>query len=228
MKNRRITNFLKNRMTLAVILGIIAIAVVVDYQVGRKQEAIIKEKEEKIRHLEEQAFYMLSAEIRDITESEDIERSEKYETLLRVDNVADEPVYISHPHIKAFVQTGEISWTEVPVQDMGGREQMYKVEEDGQAIFKKAVTISRDLPYNEYLIRKYMHVKFYIVMYVLPESGFKEGEVVERRSSTFVYLKPYYVSKKEIREVIDFGETEVPIHMPITAFRNWTETKAKQ
>jgi hypothetical protein len=227
MKNKRIINFLKNRMTLVTLLGIIIIVVVVDYHIGQKQEAFIKEKEEKIRRLEEQAFYMLSVEIRDIKETEDIESTEKYEALLRIDNVADEPVYISHPYIKAFVQTGEISWTELPVQDKGGSEQMYKVEEDGQTVFRKMVTISRDIPYNEYLIRKYMHVKFYIIMYVLPESGFKEGEVVERRSSTFVYLKPYYVSEEEIREVIDFGDTEVPTHMPITAFRNWSKTKAE-
>ena len=61
-------------------------------------------------------------------------------------------------------------------------------------------------------------------MYVLPESGFKEGEVAERRSSTHVYLKPYYISDDEIREVIDFGDTKVPAYMPITAFRNWKAT----
>ena len=66
-----------------------------------------------------------------------------------------------------------------------------------------------------------MHIKFVFTMYVLPESGFKEGEVVERKSSSFIYLKPYYVSDAEIREEIDWGKTEVPIYMPITSFRNW-------
>ena len=190
------------------------------------KKTIIRERDAKIKRLEKQAFYMLSTDIRDIQETENIETSHKYEALLRIDNVADEPVFISHPYVKAFVQTGKISWTEVPVREKENNniEQMYKIEEEGQSVFKKIITVSRDLPYNEHLIRKYMHVKFYIVMYVLPESGFKEGEVVERRSSTHVYLKPFYVSNEEIREVIDFGDTKVPVYMPITSFRKWTPT----
>lgn len=217
----------RDRIIAASFFVIILIIIGVDFYVGEKQEAIIKEKEEKINRLEKQAFYMLSAEIRNIKETDDIESSEAYEALLRIDNVADEPVYISHPYVKAFVQTGKISWTEVPIIDKTGdkKEQMYKIDEEDQLVFRKMVTISRELPYNEYLIRKYMHVKFYIIMYVLPESGFKEGEVVERRSSTHVYLKPYYVSKEEIRKVIDFGNTPVPTYMPITAFRKWNPTK---
>jgi hypothetical protein len=221
----RILKIIINRVTLVSLFGIILIIFLVDYYVGKKQDEIIKAKEAKIERLEEQASYMLSADIRDIQETVDIEMSEKYEVTLRIDNVADEPVYISHPYVKALVQTGKISWTEVSVKDKKEKnDQVYKIEEEGQSVFRKIVTISRDIPYNEYLIRKYMHIRFYIFMYVLPESGFKEGEVAERRSSTYVYLKPYYISDDEIREVIDFGDTKVPSYMPITAFRNWTET----
>lgn len=215
----------RNNLIVLVLVGI-ALILGADYFIGKKQITIIKEREAKIKRLEEQAFYMLSADIRDIQETKDIETSNKYEALLRVDNVADEPVFISHPYVKAFVQTGTISWTEVPVQEKDNDtvEQMYKIDEEGQNVFRKIITIARNLPYNEYLIRKYMHVKFYTVFYVLPESGFKEGEVVERRSSTHVYLKPFFISNEEIREVIDFGDTKVPVYMPITSFRKWTPT----
>ena len=108
----RILKIIINRVTLVSLFGIILIILLADYYVGKKQDEIIKAKEAKIERLEEQASYMLSADIRDIQETVDIEMSEKYEVTLRVDNVADEPVYISHPYVKALVQTGKISWTE--------------------------------------------------------------------------------------------------------------------
>jgi hypothetical protein len=209
------------------VFGVIFIASLIDYYVGIRQEIIIQKKEARIKDLEKKAFYMLSADIRDIKPTQNIERTEEYEVWLRIDNVSDEPIYISPPLVKTFVQTGTISWTEVPVKaDKHSREeQVYRIEPEDQSLFKKYIVISRGIPYNEYLIRKYMHVHFYIFMYVVPESGFKEGEVVERRSSSYVYLKPYYLSDKAIRKVIDFGKTPVPFYMPITSFRNWTETK---
>ncbi len=212
------------------VFGVIFIVVLIDYYVGIQQERIIREKEARIKDLETKAFYMLSADIRDIKPTPDIGLTEEYEVWLRTDNVSDEPIYISPPVVKAFVQTGTISWTEVPVKDDKNKkeEQVYKIEPEDQSLFKKYIRISRDLPYNEYLIRKYMHVHFYVFMYVVPESGFKEGEVVERRSSSYVYLKPYYLSDQDIRNVIDFGETKVPFYMPITSFRNWNETKINQ
>lgn len=180
---------------------------------------MLKAKEARIKRLEEQAFYMISAEVRDIV----YHGNENYDAMLRVDNVSDEPVYVSHPEVKAYVQTGSISWTEVPVQDRKSerKEQVYKIEREGRVPYFKVITINRSIPYNQNLMPKYMHVRLYISMYILPESGFKEGEVVERRSSNYIYLKPYYVSDGEIRKVIDFGDTKVPAFMPITAFRNW-------
>jgi hypothetical protein len=222
------TSVIKRKIFMvSAVFGIMFLAILIDYYVGIHQEGIIQEKKARIRDLETKAFYMLSADIRDIRPTRDIEMTEEYEVWLRTDNVSDEAIYISPPVVKAFVQTGSISWTEVPVKDDENKEeeQVHKIEPEDQSLFKKYVRISRDLPYNEYLIRKYMHVHFYIFMYVVPESGFKEGEVVERRSSSYVYLKPYYLSDQEIRKVIDFGETKVPFYMPITAFRNWNETK---
>lgn len=215
-------------LMVSAVFGIMFIVILIDYYVGIQQERIIKEREARIKDLETKAFYMLSADIRDIKPTPDIELTEEYEVWLRTDNLSDEPIYISPPEVKAFVQTGTISWTEVPVKDDKNKkeEQVYKIEPEDQSLFKKYIRVSRDLPYNEYLIRKYMHVHFYVFMYVVPESGFKEGEVVERRSSSFVYLKPYYLSDQDIRKVIDFGETAVPFYMPITSFWNWSETKS--
>lgn len=217
----KILSFLKRRKILALLLGIALTGVAIDYFVGARQEAIIRNKEAKIKQLEKQAFYMLSVDVRDIQESEDIRKSWQYAVTIRIDNVADEPVYISYPEVRAFVQVGTISWMEVPVTQGNAEkeEQMYKLI-NGTHPFRRILTIDPKIPYNRFLIPKYMHVRFNIRLSVLPESGFKEGDVVERKSDTYIYLKPFWITENEISAVIDFGDTKVPVFMPITAYRN--------
>ena len=208
-------------------LGILCLAGAaagLDYYVATKQEAVIAERDAKLERLREQAFYWISAEIRDVREAPDIETSQQYIATVRIDSVADEPIYVSHPYVKAFIQTGETAMTEVPVDEdpVSRVEQVYKV--DGNPLdISKVVTIDRALPYNRNLLKRFMHIKFFISLYVLPESGFKEGEVVERRSSTFVYVKPYYVTDDEILAVHDFQDNKVPVYIPITSFRKWND-----
>ncbi len=227
MKNRTdILAVLKSRKTAVVVITTIVVVLLADIFVGRWQEGIIREKEAAIKRLEEQAFRMLSVDIRDIMETDNIVQTGNYEAVIRIDNVGAEPTYLTHPFVKAYIQTGTISWTEVPVAEKAGekQEQVYKIAE-GSLLIKKILTVPLRLPYNKYLIPKYMHVRFYITMNVLPESGFKEGEVVERKSDIYVYLKPYWISAKEIAGAIDFGETKIPVYMPISGFRNWNEVK---
>jgi len=206
------------------VLGLALLAVGLDHYVGSRQDAVIEERDAKLERLREQAFYYISAEIRDVRESPDIETSHQYIATIRIDSVADEPIYVSHPYVKAFLQTGETSMTEVPVEEDSNHptEQIYRVENQSLDI-SKVVTIDRALPYNRNLLKRFMHIKFFISLYVLPESGFKEGEVVERRSSTFVYVKPYYVTDEEILAVHDFQDNKVPVYIPITSFRKWND-----
>lgn len=220
----KILSIHKSRKALALLLGIVLAGVALDYVVGARQDAIIKDREAKIKELETQAFRMLSVDVRDIEETVDIKGSWQYAVTIRIDNVADEPVYISYPEVRAFMQVGTISWMEVPVAHGKSekKEQMYKLL-SGTHPFQRILTIDPKIPYNRYLIPKYMHIKFLIRFSVLPESGFKEGEVVERKSETYIYLKPFWITEKEISAVIDFGETKVPVYMPITGFRNWNK-----
>jgi len=223
MKNRTdILAALKSRKIAVVFAAIIVVLLLADIVAGRWQESIIRGKEAAIKRLEVQAFRMLSVDVRDITETAGITRTGRYELLIRVDNIGEEPAYLTHPSVKAYIQTGTISWTEVPVAEKAGekQEQVYKIAED-HLLFRKILTVSRRLHYNKYLIPKYMHVRFYITMDVLPESGFKEGEVVERKSDIYSYLKPYWISRREIAKAIDFGDTKIPVYMPISSFRNW-------
>ncbi len=218
----KILALLKSRKALVLLLGLVLTGTALDYYVGARQEAIIRTREAKIKELEKQAFYMLSVDVRDIRETGDIQKNWEYDVTIRIDNVADEPVYIDYPEVRAFMQVGTISWMEVPVADGNAekKEQMYKLG-TGPHSFQRILTINPKIPYNRYLIPKYMHIRFIVRMSVLPESGFKEGEVFERKSETYVYLKPFWITEKEISAVIDFGDTKVPVYMPITGYRNW-------
>lgn len=219
---RKIFSLIISRKALVLLAGTVLIALAVDYYVAERQEAAIRAREARIKELERQAFYMLSVDVRDIRETADIQQSWKYAATIRIDNVADEPVYISYPEVRAFMQVGTISWMKIPVIDASeNKEQMYKLG-TGHHPFQRILKIDPKIPYNRYLIPKYMHLRFIVRMSVLPESGFKEGEVFERKSETYVYLKPFWITAKEISAVIDFGDTKVPVYMPITGYRNWT------
>jgi hypothetical protein len=50
-----------------------------------------------------------------------------------------------------------------------------------------------------------------------------EGEIFDRKSETYVYLKPFWIPEEEISALIDFGDTRVPVYIPITGFRNWND-----
>jgi hypothetical protein len=218
-----LATLLRRKKVVAIVTTILAV-LAADIYIGHRQETFLREREAKIKRLEEQAFRMLSVDIRDIVETAGISQTGHYEAVIRIDNVGEEPAYLTHPSVKAYVQIGTISWTEVSVSEnaRAKQEQIYKIEAR-PLLFRKILTIPRNLPYNKYLIPKYMHVRFYVTMYVLPESGFHEGEVVERKSDTYVYLKPYWISAQEIAHAIDFGRTKIPVYMPISAFRNWNQ-----
>lgn len=213
---------LLSRKAVVLLVAIVLLALAIDYYVAEQQEAIIRAREERIKKLEKQALYMLSVDVRDIRETQDIQKSGKYATTVRIDNVADEPVYIDYPEVRALIQVGTISWMEVPLTDAepDKKEQMYKLD-TGPHAFQRILTIDPKIPYNRYLIPKYMHIRFLVRMSVLPESGFREGEIFDRKNDTYVYLKPFWITEKEISAVLDFGDTKVPVYMPITGFRNW-------
>lgn len=203
----------KRRKPIVAVLSVIAIFVLADAYVGYKQEAIIREKEAKKERLQRLAFYMI---IPDIQDAWDVAgRPEKYEAVLKVENLADEPVFMTYPEVRAYVQSGTY-WTEVPIHDKEKKErpQVQKLEK-GQHLYSKIVTIKRDIKYTFYQMFGYMHVRFHISMFVLPESVFKEEEVMERASDVYLYLKPFFLSDQDILKQVYFTDRKVPVMIPM-------------
>jgi hypothetical protein len=198
---------------LITIICIIGLFVLADIYIGQKQESIIRERDAKKQRLEKLAYYMIFPDIQDAW---DISGSPgNYEMVLKIENLADEPVYATHPEIRAYVQSGTF-WVEIPIQDKSEeeREQIYELEK-GVHLYRKIASISRDIDYSYYQMYGYMHVRFYISMFVLPQSVFKEEEVIERSTDIYMYLKPYFLSDKDILKQVVFADNKVPVMIPM-------------
>jgi hypothetical protein len=204
---------IRKKKVFAVLLGIILVFFVTDYLVGRKEATVIKEKEARKERLEKMAFYMIVPDIQDARAIKN--RHGEYEAVIKIENLADEPVYITYPRVVTYVQTGTF-WTEVPVREgnKGIQEQVLRLER-GVHLYRKIVTISRAIKYTYYQMFGYMHVRFRISMFVLPESAFKEEDVIERYSDSYIYLKPYYMSDREIARQVAFPDNKIPTMIPM-------------
>lgn len=203
----------KKKAPVAAVLGVLLMFFIIDYGIGMKQQAVIREKEVKRERLEKKAFFMIFPDIHD---AYDIRNDpEKYEAIIKVENVADEPVYATYPRVRAYVQTGTF-WTEVPIRDKEDvkKEQVYKLD-TGRHLYRMVLSIGRDIKYTAYLMPHYMHVRFHISLFVLPESAFKEEEIVERYTDVYIYLKPYFVSNALILKDLKFADDNVPVVIPM-------------
>ncbi|MCL5024692.1 MAG: hypothetical protein M1497_15260 [Nitrospirae bacterium] len=204
---------IRKKKLLAALLGVVLLFFAADYLVGRREATVIREREARKERLEKLAFYMIVPDIQDVA---DIKNAHgEYEAVFKIENLADEPVYITYPRVIAYVQTGTF-WTEVPVRevDKGPQEQVLRLER-GVHLYRKIVTISRDIKYTYYQMFGYMHVRFRISMFVLPESAFKEEEVLERYADAYIYLKPYYMSDREIARQVKFPDDKIPVMIPM-------------
>lgn len=203
----------KKRKIITIIIAVLCAVFLADYYIGHKQESIIREKEAKKERLEKLAFFMIFPDIHDAWDSK--KQPEKYEAIIKIDNVADEPVYVTHPQIRTYVQTGTY-WAEVPTSEKEGtkKEQIYKLE-TGTHLYKYTVSIDRSIKYTHYLMYGYMHVRFHISLFVLPESAFKEEEVIERYTDVYIYLKPFFLSDQDILAQVKFADNKVPVMIPM-------------
>ncbi len=204
---------LRKRKLVASLIGVVLLFVAADYLVGLKETAIIREKEAKKERLQKRAFYQIMPDVEDARIIKG--KPGQYEIVIKIENLADEPVYISYPQAVAYVQTG-MSWTEVPVSEgeRKAEEQVIRIE-PGVHRYRKIITISRSIKYSYYQMFGYMHVRVRLSLFVLPESAFKEEEVVDRYSDAYMYLKPYYMPDREIARQVKFPDNKIPVMIPM-------------
>lgn len=210
---KSVAGFIRKRKAIAVILGILVLAALVDFGIGKKEDAIIRARQAKRERLEKLANFMIFPDIFDAYAIKG--KATHYEAIIKVDNVSDGPVYITPPQVRAYVQTGTL-WTEIPVKDesASSADQVIKLEK-GQARYKKIISIARNIKYTAYLMPLYMHVRFHISMFVLPESMFNEKEVYERYTDVYIYLKPYFIRNAQILKKVTFTDNNVPEMIPM-------------
>ncbi len=210
---RSLFAFFRKRKIVSAALIVIALLILIDYGVGKRQEAVLKAIVAKKERLSKMANYMILPDIHDAWDIKG--EPEKYEAVIKIDNVADEVIYVTYPEVKAYVQT-KFYWQEVPVHDPQGatKTQLY-VLDPGQYLYSKIISIDKNIEYTPYQVPYYMHVRFRISVYVLPESVFDEEEVMERYTDVYVYLKPFFISDQAILKEMTWEENKVPIVIPM-------------
>jgi hypothetical protein len=203
----------RKRKAIAAIVCVIALFLLGDYFIGLHEDSIIRNKEAKKQRLEKLAFYMVFPDIQDAWDVHGAPG--QYEAVLKVENLADEPLYATYPEVRAYVQSGTY-WTEVPIRDKVKEThgQIMKLEK-GVHLYNKTMTIDRGIKYTFYQMYGYMHVRFHISMFVVPESVFKEEEVIERVNDVYIYLKPFFLTDKDILKQVYFADNKVPVMIPM-------------
>ncbi len=206
---RRVFAFFLKRKIVSAILAVIGLLLLIDYGVGKKQEAILQAIVAKKERLSKMANYMILPDIHDAWDVKG--EPEKYEAVFKIDNVADEAIYVTYPEVKAYVQTS-FYWQEIPVHDPEGvTKTQLAVLETGQYLYHKIISIDKNIEYTPYQVPHYMHVRFRISVYVLPESVFDEEEVLERYTDVYVYLKPFFINDEMILKEMQWQDNKVPI-----------------
>jgi hypothetical protein len=209
----KFVSLMKKRKAVIIISGIIGLFLLGDYYVGQKQDSIITERAAKKDQLEKLAYRMIIPDVVDLQYIPD--SPGKYDITLQIENLADEPVYATYPQARAYIQSG-ILWKEVPLeQDTGEQQEQIQKLEKGVHFYKDIVTISRDIEYSYYHMYGYMHLRYYVTMFVMPQSFFEEEEVIERVSEVYLYVKPDYLSDQDILAEVDFADNQVPIFIPM-------------
>jgi hypothetical protein len=211
--SRSVFAFFRKRKIVPAALAVIALLVLIDYGVGKKQETILREIVAKKERLSKMANYMI---LPDIHDAWDIKGEPgKYEAVIKIDNVADEVIYVTYPEVKAYVQTS-FYWQELPVHDPEGvTKTQLSVLDTGQYLYHNIISIDKNIEYTPYQVPYYMHVRFRISVYVLPESVFDEKELLERYTDVYFYLKPFFINDETILKEMTWEENKVPIMIPM-------------
>jgi ABC-type lipoprotein export system ATPase subunit len=190
-------------VTAAVILGGV---LATNFGIERYQAAQMRERAARIAALQYLALNGLRGDIRSLADLGDT----RYELTTYLENVADRPVYVMAPDMRAYVQVGS-SWQEVPltpIEDSANGVQ--KIE--GTRVYRYQFDARvRDFAQ---LLPNYMHVRFSGTMLVSFNSEPKH-DVFERKDNYYVYLKPSEVTDEVVAKRMRFsGRAPVWIPMP--------------
>jgi ABC-type lipoprotein export system ATPase subunit len=187
----------------AVVLGGVLAA---DFAIGKHQAEQMRERLARSSSLRHIALNSLRGDVQSVKDLGD----GRYELTTYLQNIADAPIYVMAPDLRAYVQVRS-TWHELPTTPRDDTASGVRKIEDKlvyRYLFDARVTDFAQL------LPPYMHVRFSSTMLVSPTSVPKD-DVFERKDNYFVHLKPFDVADEVVAKRIKFaGKPPVWIPMP--------------
>jgi putative ABC transport system ATP-binding protein/macrolide transport system ATP-binding/permease protein/lipoprotein-releasing system ATP-binding protein len=197
------------------LLGVAAWAAVVvlagslmNYGVGRYQQAQVAEKKAARQELQEVALYRMRAEVDNLASGPD----HSYFLTLYAQNLEPESsLFLMAPEVRAFIQVG-LEWQEVPLRSEDNRQgRVVRITADRHRF---RFRFTANVKGFEEVLPGYLHVRFSSAMLV-SRSADPKGDLVERLDDYYVYLKPHDADDAAILRKTRFpGKPPLWIPMP--------------
>jgi len=186
---------------------IFAAILLIDFGIGKYQQAQVRDRALRIATLRHMALNSLRSDVQSITDLGD----GRYKLTTYLQNVGDgQSIYVMSPDLRAYVQVGT-AWQEVPLKPADeSANGVLKI--DGKQIYR--YEFDAQVKQFAQLLPNYMHVRFSGTMLVSP-SSIPTDDVFERKDNYYVYLKPFDVADEVVLKRMRFsGKPPVWIPMP--------------
>ena len=204
--SRRGFAFMRSRSLIAV-AGVVAVAFVIDFAVGRYQEYWLEQKRLADVWLQHAAFEGMFLEVVDVAYEPD---QSSYRLTMRYTNSqGGRPLYVMRSPIRVFEQEG-LSWKEVP---------SHNPNREAARVFKLSDSYTFETIFEPNLkewtelIPGYMHIRFEGNSLVSERSD-PDDDIIDRSDRYYVYLKPHGADDDAIRKQMKIRGNP-PVYMPM-------------
>lgn len=191
--------------TFIVAAAVVAVALALDFAVGKYQQYRLQQKRLAEVRLGHAAFEGMFAEVVNVAYEAD---RKSYRLTMRFTN-AGRTLYVMQSPVRVFEQSG-LSWIEIPSRDAQGeavRVVKLAAPYTFETIFEPNLTEWTEL------MPGYMHIRFQVDSLV-SERADPDDDVIERTDRYYVYLKPHGADDAAIRARMKI-RGDPPVYMPM-------------
>jgi hypothetical protein len=192
---------------LIIVAVVIALAITLDFAIGRYQQHRLDQKRLAELRLQHAAYEGMFIEVVKVAYEPD---EKSYRLTMKITNVEPgRPLYVMHSPVRVFEQAG-LSWKEVPSWDPDG--QGARVIKLADAYTFESIFEPNLADWTE-LIPGYMHIRFEADS-LISERSEPDDDIIDRTDRYYVYLKPHAADDNAIRKRMNY-KGDPPVYMPM-------------
>ncbi len=189
-----------------VLIPVLSLIYIINLALASYQQSLSNARQEQHQAMEDLAMSDLKAGVKSIKMLGN--DSYELEVFLR-NSKGEKPMYVLRPAVRVFVQLGN-NWLETDAE-LAGLPGADVMQLQGERLFRYRIT-PKVAGYTQ-LIPYYMHVRITNDMLV-SASKTPKNDLIERKDSYYVYLKPYGVSDEAIAAKLKFAGAP-PVYLPM-------------